>query len=167
MIFNAPIPGQSLTTPPGDAPWERPPVITDPEEAIQMHITRLNTETMLKDVIDILELGTTVVQLTNGLLRVAVSEGIHSIDVSMIIAPVIHEFIKGTADQAGIQYEEGLVDKKAEAKKDDVVTIAKAGRMLDQSTPEPLPVGPPPTHGPSISTPQEEAQAGFMTRRGV
>ena len=167
MIPNAPIPGQSLTTPPGDAPWERPPVINDPEEAIRMHITRLNTEPRLKDIIDTLELGVTVVELTEGLLRSAVAEGIHSIDVSMIIAPVIHEFIKGTADEAGIQYEEGLVDTEAETKRDDAVTVAKTSQMLelDQTMPEPLPVADPPNHGPSMN--RIEEPSGFMTRREV
>jgi hypothetical protein len=50
------------------------------------------------------------VTLTEGLLRGAVLDGRHSIDVSLIIAPVIHEFIKTTADRVGIDYDEGFPD---------------------------------------------------------
>jgi len=40
--FEAPIPGQSLTGRPKNYPWERPPEITDPEVATQMHLMRLS-----------------------------------------------------------------------------------------------------------------------------
>jgi hypothetical protein len=41
--------------------------------------------------------------------------GVHSIDVSLIIGPIIHEFIKSAADAAGIEYDEGLEDRKGKA----------------------------------------------------
>ena len=34
--------------------------------------------------------------------------GIHSIDVSLIIAPVIHEFIRGVPLAAGMQFKDGF-----------------------------------------------------------
>ena len=47
-----------------------------------------------------LEAGLDLVRLVQGILRSAVMEGIHPIDVSLIIAPVIHEYIKGFTDAA-------------------------------------------------------------------
>jgi hypothetical protein len=41
-------------------------------------------------------------------------EGIHSIDVSLIIAPVIHEYIKGFADADGLEYKEGFETEEEE-----------------------------------------------------
>jgi hypothetical protein len=35
-------------------------------------------------------------------------EGIHSVDVSLIIGPVIFEFIRGVAIDSGIDFDEGL-----------------------------------------------------------
>ena len=49
-----------------------------------------------------LELGVDVVTLTEGILRAAVAMGKHSIDVSLIIGPIIHELIKSNADVTGI-----------------------------------------------------------------
>ena len=37
IIFAAPIPGQSLTTEPKGLPFERPPKIVDPIEALDLH----------------------------------------------------------------------------------------------------------------------------------
>ena len=38
MQFERPIPGQSLTTPPKSAPFERPPEIADPVKALDYHL---------------------------------------------------------------------------------------------------------------------------------
>jgi hypothetical protein len=166
--FQAPIPGQSLTTPPGSMPFERPPEINDPEEAIQMHLTRLNTAEMKQDILDMLELDVSVRQLTEGLLRSAVAEGIHSIDTSLVIAPVIHEFVRLTADKAGIPFDEGLVDKKEEDKKRKVITVAKAKKMLTQfmaEKPKDTPEAPSEEEI-MVETPKPES-TGFMKRRTV
>lgn len=104
------IPGQSLTAEPKNAPYENPPELTTPEDAIEWHLDRLTTEDKVEALVDAMELGFDVVTLTEGILRGAVFEGRHSVDVSLIIAPVIHEFIKTTADKVGIDYEEGFPD---------------------------------------------------------
>ena len=111
-MFNAPIPGQSLTTEPKNYPWENPPEYANPEDALMWHMDRLDNPETTKACMGLLELGLDVVTLTEGILRGAVSEGIHTIDTSLIIGPVIHEYLTGTADAAGIEYKEGLSDNK-------------------------------------------------------
>lgn len=130
MDFDAPIPGESLTKSPGNMPYERPPEINDPEEAIQMHLMRLSEPDMQQDFLDMLELDMDVVTMTEGILRSAVATGVHSIDISMIIAPVIHEFIKTTAEDADIEFDEGLVDAKKETARAKAITKAKAAKMV-------------------------------------
>ncbi len=69
--FHAPIAGQSLTAEPKGHPWERPPEISDPEEAIQMHLTRLSEPDMLESVLSVLEdEEIDIATLTKGILRV-------------------------------------------------------------------------------------------------
>lgn len=111
-LFDAPIPGQSLTDTLKNRPYERPPEIVDPEEALQAHLFKLSDPDRMGAVMDLLEQGVDLVTLTEGILRKAVMNGIHSIDVSLIIAPVIHEYIKLTADEIGIDYEEGFENKE-------------------------------------------------------
>lgn len=168
MDFDAPIPGESLTKAPGSMPYERPPEINDPEEAIQMHLSRLSESDKQQDILDMLELDMDVVTLTEGILRSAVATGIHSIDVSMIIAPVIHEFIKTTAEDAGIDFDEGLVDAKKEKARAQAITKAKAAKMVrkfreeeGQTTEEAVV----PQDDAPVEGPVDDAEGGFFSRR--
>ena len=108
------MPGQSLTAEPKNAPYENPPQMNKPEDATMWHLERLVESDRMEALFDTLELGVDVVTLTEGLLRAAVLDGRHSIDISLIIAPVIHEFITTSAEEAGIDFEEGFPDDTEE-----------------------------------------------------
>lgn len=168
--FQAPIPGQSLTEAPGSRPWERPPEISDPEEAVQMYLTKLSNKKVMESMLDMLELDTSVRMLTEGILRSGVANGIHSIDVSMVVAPVIHEFIKQTADAAGVEYEEGLVDKEQEAERRKAVEKAKsrkwAKKQIEKYKAEKDNPIPSPEEEPMVEEMPMEEPKGFMKRRG-
>ena len=131
--FDRPIPGQSLTSIPKNAPYENPPEITDPEEALDVHLIRLTEPEKMGAALDILESGVDLQTLVEGLLRSAVINGIHSLDVSLLIAPVIHEYIKLTADEVGIEYEEGFEDKSGRKEKAMyAVATERARKKLEQ-----------------------------------
>ena len=133
QALNGPIPGQSLTVEPKNFAWERPPEIVDPEEAIQMHITRLSDPEMLEDVLDVLEFEEVDIQtLVVGIMRGAVGNGIHSIDVGMMVAPVVHEFIKQAAKAAGIDAEDGFEDKEAKKEKEQYRINSRAKKILKE-----------------------------------
>lgn len=125
------IPGQSLTAEPKNAPYENPPELNTEEDAVMWHLERLSELDKMEALVDMLELGMDVVSLTEGILRGAVLEGRHSIDISIVIAPVIHEFITQTADKLGVDYDEGLPDDSEE--RDDIrykINEKKARKML-------------------------------------
>ena len=110
--FNRPIPGQSLTATPGNAPYEKPPEITDVGEAIDMHLDRLKDQETMEEVLFFLEMGVDLQTLVEGILRSAVMIGKHSIDISILSGPVLHEFIRGAAVASGIDFDEGIEDKE-------------------------------------------------------
>ena len=114
MLTERPIPGQSLRTPPKNAPYERPPETANPLEALNIHLDNLSEKGAMEDVINALELDVDIVSLVEAILRSAVMEGIHSIDISLMIAPHIHEFIKGELDAIGVEYDEGFLDTVGE-----------------------------------------------------
>jgi len=111
MQFNRPVPGQSLTSTPKGAPYERPPEINDPVKALDYHLDILDNPKAVEQAMFMLEMGVDLSTLVEGITRNAVMEGIHSIDISLIVAPVIHEYLKGYADSLDVKYDEGFEDK--------------------------------------------------------
>ena len=112
--MDGPIPGQSLTKTPRNALYERPPEIADPNEAVIWHMKRLSDPKKLDNLLFTLEYGVPVKHVTQAALTAAVARGIHSIDVSLIIAPVVHKFISSTAEEAGIEYLDDFANKDQE-----------------------------------------------------
>lgn len=110
--LKAPIPGESLTEAPNKYAWERPPETVDPEKAIVHHIERLSQEKVQDNVLDALQMGLPVSYITDLALTGAVINGIHNIDVSLLIGPVIHEFVASIADASGLEYKEFFEEDK-------------------------------------------------------
>jgi hypothetical protein len=161
-LFDRPIPGQSLTTPPKNAPYERPPEVVDPEQALQIHLDRLTDPDRMGDAMFFLEMGVDLVTLVEGILRSAVMEGVHSIDVSFIIAPVIHEYIKSTADLLEVPYDEGFENKAAKKQKTYARNTALAQKKMQGMGIEPKVVASQMTEA-AAEMPAEEAMPEMMT----
>ena len=135
-LLKAPIPGQSLTDEPKNYAWENPPEITDPKEAIAMHMSKFNDPEVIDNMIDLLDVGFPVRALAESILTASVAAGWHSIDVSLIVAPFIHEHIISMANEAGVSYVEGFEkDEEAAQEKERQFILAKATQML-KDTPE-------------------------------
>lgn len=104
--LDAPIPGQSLTREPRNAPWERPPETADPEVAIEKHIQRIGDTKVLNAILDYVDLGLPVSFITEMMLTGGVTNGVHSIDISMMIAPVLHDYIIEVLEGEGVEFKE-------------------------------------------------------------
>ena len=171
LTFERPIPGQSLTVEPKSQSYERPQEITDPIEAIDVHIDNLSKDGAMEDVLYFLEFGVDLVTLVQGVLRSAVMGGIHSIDVSLIIAPIIHEYIKGFAEVAGLEYDEGFENekrKKALSYKRDVARAKETLKKLKEKegeapTPKPMEEPEVQEQEPEVQE-QEPVLTGLMAR---
>jgi len=163
MLTERPIPGQSLTTPPKSAPYERPPETVDALEALEIHIDNLNTPEVMEAIVDMLESNIDLVTVVEGILRSAVMEGIHSIDISLMIAPHIHAFIKGEIDVLDVEYDEGFEDKEGEEKIRNSRLGQKILRELNKNKPkEEVKIE---TTPPKEEKVDEEVTQGLMARR--
>mgnify|MGYP003119349054 FL=1 len=183
-MFSTAIPGQSLTSEPKNSKWENPPRMVSPEEALLWHLEKLRKPKSMEAAAGMMALGIDILTLTEGVLRAAVAEGEHSIDVSLIIAPIIHEHIKGIGDAVGIDYKEGFDEEDQEEFNLNEVSLSlhkkEARKILaeideergvdlseleepqvnmeeDMSKEEPMDV--------QIEEPQEEKPMGLMSRR--
>jgi len=106
--FDAPIPGQSLTAELGSRPWQSKPQYTTVDEAIKYYMDRLTSDEFMDQVLDVLEMGVSVVDIANIIQTASVMEGLHTVDVGVLVSPVIAEMIMFIADSADIKYVTGL-----------------------------------------------------------
>ena len=113
--FGAPIPGNSLTThKPGDRPWERPPELATVEEALSMYMTMLANQDIIDDLMVALEAGIPIKPLVESLYMSSVMRGRHSLDVGLLVAPALMEFIAAVGDTYGVNYKFSNRDVKKE-----------------------------------------------------
>ena len=136
-MFNAPIPGESLTREPKNPPYERPPELADPEDALIYHIDKLTDERRMGGVVLALENGLDIRTVTEGILRKGVYDGIHNIDVSLIIGPAVHEYIKTTADMIGIEYKEGFESDDKDRELAYALNSTRARKALEKIKADP------------------------------
>ena len=102
-VLNGPIPGESLTKEPGNAPWEQPPMIADTQEALVWHLDKLKDPDVIEDLTFLLDQGFPLNVFVESVTTAAVMAGVHSLDVSILIAPVIHEYVKALAEAADVK----------------------------------------------------------------
>ena len=110
--FDAAIPGQSLTAELGSRPWQQPAQYTTVEEALDYYLPRLQSEEVSAQLLDVMEMGIPVTTIANTMQLGSVMEGKHSVDVGMLILPVLVELIMMIGDTAGIKYTTGLEKDK-------------------------------------------------------
>jgi hypothetical protein len=104
-FLNAPIPGMSLTSEPGDRPWESPPSLVTVEEAMEYYASKiLGNRDAHDQLLDVLELGVPVSNLASILQKNSVMNGVHTLDVGMLVLPVIEELIMAVADMNDVRY---------------------------------------------------------------
>lgn len=114
VSLDAPIPGQSLTAPLGDRPWQKPARFSQPDVALAFYVDRITKPERANNMLDILENGVPVDVLVDIMQQGGVMEGVHSLDTGIIIAPALVEVISSMADNVGIEYTKFSTGKKDE-----------------------------------------------------
>ena len=127
--FNAPIPGESLTTP-SDMPkaWERPPQYTEQDEAMEEIYMEITSEDNLMPLIDIINDGVPLDQLAQVILYRGYTQGKFNPDLMLMLAePTIYLLI-AIADYADIKdyvlYEGEEDDPEGQIYGDDVEPVS-------------------------------------------
>jgi len=128
-MIDAPIAGQSLTAELGNRPWQQPPQYTTVEEALQYYIPRLTNPEMIDDLFNVMETGIPLTTLANAIQSSGVMEGKHSLDVGILIMPVLMETMAYLAEESGIEYVAGT-NKKIGSDKPSSAAIARAIAMV-------------------------------------
>lgn len=121
-----PIPGQSLTKPPGSYPFEQPPMFATPEEAFESLVNALAEPKATDRLLNMLELGMPVYSIVYTLLMSGFTEGKWTPDVAMLMAEPLATLMFRLAKDAGIQAETGVQEEE-----DDMLQMVLKKRMAN------------------------------------
>ena len=101
--FDAPVPGQSLTDKPGNAPWEHPPQMVDTAEAADFIWEQLSTPEFAEQVIAMLDAGIPIEAIARVILFGGFTEGKWTPDVAFIIAEPVMKMIATVGMLGGVK----------------------------------------------------------------
>ena len=160
--FDRPIPGMSLTAELGNRPWQQPPQYSTVEEALQWYIPRLTNPELLDQLLDVMETGIPLTTIADAMQTGGVMEGKHSLDVGILIIPVLIETMAYLAEEAGIEYDEGSnVETSPDIVSDSTMALVKQkvkAKMGKSKEEKPVMEEP---------EPQEEKPSGGLMSRGT
>jgi hypothetical protein len=124
QMIDAPIPGQGLTGKLGNYPWQQPSQFNTVEEASEFYIKRITDEQFLDDILDNMELGIPLTTMANALQISGVMQGKHTIDVGMLVIPVIMETLAYVGDMFDVEYDMGTELDKDETPSRGAIALA-------------------------------------------
>jgi len=161
---DAPIPGMSLTAPLGGRPWQQPPQMSSVEEAIDYYLPKLMDREFLPELLTIVELGVPLTTIANSFQLASVMEGKHSIDIGVLILPVLVEMMITIAEANEVEYVSGMERSKEDKLSNAQVALAKKkgmlGKIEEDEQPEEMPM---PEQ--QEEEPMEAPAMGLMSRR--
>lgn len=108
--FDMPIPGMALTHELGARPWQTPPEMSTFEEGLDFYVSRIVNPKMAARLLDIIETGVPLTAIAETLTLGGVMQGLHTIDVGVLVNPVLVELMEGLAKNAEVKYTVGDTD---------------------------------------------------------
>ena len=101
--FDAPIPGQSLTDTPGNAPWEHPPQYTNPEELLDSLYDKITDGEFTEQLIAMLDAGVPVEAIVRVIVFGGFMQGKYTPDVGFMIIEPLMKLVAAVGIRAGVK----------------------------------------------------------------
>jgi hypothetical protein len=130
----------SLTTEPGNRPWEQPPRFTEVGEVVDFYSDKLTAVEAMDEVATLLEEGMPILNIANVLVKNGLMNGVHSIDTGFLVTPVIVELIKSIATIYDVGYIETSDDMQEMSELPDKLVkevLAEAKTKMKEVVKEP------------------------------
>ena len=163
--FSNAIPGMGLTRAVGNKRWQKPPKHTTVEEALSFYIPRITDSKLSDNILDMLDLDIPVTTIVNSLTLSAVGEGLHTVDVGVLVSPVLMELIAYVAESTKTKYDMG-VDRGENPDEPTPIELAVAVKKLNAMKPPPAEdVVPPPMEEEEEEIAGSGTAIGLMSRR--
>jgi len=147
ITLNRSIPGQGLTTDPDSPmPWEQTPEYTDLEEGLQYIFGLLIDPENYVPIMDVIDDGTPLMDITQGILFKGFTEGKWNPDLLMLLAEPMTYILLALAERANI--DDIKIYRGEEEDEDDEATLfdmkigkEKLDKLKEFSTSKEIPAG--------------------------
>ena len=124
QTFDAPIPGMSMTHELGARPWQSPPKYATVDDAMDWYLERFDSQEVVEELMAVLESGIPISTIANSMQLGAVLQGVHSIDVGVLVMPILMEMMKYLAEKTDTNYKMGDEPEQTDRPSDAVMTSA-------------------------------------------
>jgi len=133
-LLDAPISGQSLTAELGGRPWQQAPQYKTVDDAIEYYLDKMSSNEFTDQLVDVLEMDVPVTTLANTIQLAGVMEGKHTVDVGMLVMPLIMEMIMLVGDMADVKYDSGMENPNKDKTRGTLVrgVRTKLQRVIDK-----------------------------------
>jgi hypothetical protein len=163
--FDTAIPGQSLTKTPGIYPWDKPPMLNTPDEAMDYFMDKFEQDDVADKLLSLVDAQIPISTIVDSLLLAGFSEGLMNPDVAILTGEDLTMLIMHLAEQAGVEYtvvkdQNSMIDKGlqqiAEFKKEKTEFDANSIKGFSDRMKEDMPEEPP-----------MEKPTGLMAKQGA
>ena len=163
VTHDAPIAGQSLTAEVGNRPWQNPPQFANIDDAINFYVPKLLDPAFSEQLLDVIEMGVPLTTIANGMQVGGVMQGLHTIDIGILVIPVLVEMMTLIAEEEGIKYNSVIEDKGQQLPSDSTISLAmkKAREKMGKEEPQQ------PMEEEPMEEPQGPPTTGLMGRRSM
>ena len=124
VSLSRPIPGQSLTHELRARPWQNPPQFNTVEESMDWYLERFDNPEIVQELLSIIEMGIPLSTIANSMQLGAVLQGVHNIDVGVLIMPILIEIMKTLAEKTDTNYVMGDEPEESDRPSDAVLESA-------------------------------------------
>jgi len=103
-VVNYTPPGISWTAPEKSRPWQSPPQLVDMVDVCGYYIMNMSSDEMLDDLLDVVETPVPLAVTAEAMMLQGASSGIHSVDMGILVMPVIIEMLITIAEHNKSEY---------------------------------------------------------------
>ena len=168
--FDRPIPGMGMTHELGARPWQTPPTYVTVDEAADYYVEKMSSPEFRDKLLDVMAMNVPLTTVANTMQLASVMEGLHTVDVGMLMIPILVEVMALIGDSADVDYVTGM-DMQKEARPsmlNKIIEDVKAEMGESEDMDEGMATQQMPTEQPQEEEvmPTEEEPKGLMARRG-
>lgn len=125
QFLSAPVPGMSLTAEPKSRPWRRPSDVNTVDEALAtLYAPVFKDKKATKMMLQQIQNGVPLTTIADILITANAMEGRHTLDVGILVSPVLIETMITMAEMAEIEYVIGNEERELPEERTELVNRA-------------------------------------------